>query len=228
MTSSVICGSRSKTAGTTRPPIPLAVSATTFSGRRAFASTNPTTWSANASSTLRCDSVPRAGVEPEGEASSRSAPALTASRPVSAPTGRAPDRQNLMPLYCAGLCEAVNIAPGALSEPAAKYNMSVLARPRSTTFTPRDIAPSANAAASSTPEGRMSRATRTVGSPANSANATPTARAMSTLNCSGTVPRTSYALKILSSCIARDFVLSLGAMAVTGYKDRASTNRQRR
>ena len=34
------------------------------------------------------------------------------------PGGR-PARQSLIPLYCAGLCEAVNIAPGASSRPAA-------------------------------------------------------------------------------------------------------------
>ena len=34
-----------------------------------------------------------------------------------------------MPLYCAGLCDAVNIAPGASRDPAAKYNRSVDPRP---------------------------------------------------------------------------------------------------
>ncbi len=38
--------------------------------------------------------------------------ALISTRPVSSPTGRAPARHNLMPLYWAGLCEAVNMAPG--------------------------------------------------------------------------------------------------------------------
>ena len=41
-----------------------------------------------------------------------------------------------MPLYCAGLCDAVNIAPGASSDPAAKYNRSVDPRPRSTRSRP--------------------------------------------------------------------------------------------
>jgi hypothetical protein len=45
--------------------------------------------------------------------------AFTSSNPVSWPTGRAPDRQSLTPLYCAGLCDAVNTAPGASSVPAA-------------------------------------------------------------------------------------------------------------
>ena len=37
------------------------------------------------------------------------------SRPVSSPTGRAPVRHSLMPLYAAGLCDAVSMAPGASS-----------------------------------------------------------------------------------------------------------------
>ena len=67
-----------------------------------------------------------------------------------------------MPLYWAGLCEAVNIAPGASSLPAAKYTRSVEARPRSTTSRPWARTPSAKAAASSTPDGRMSRPTSTL------------------------------------------------------------------
>ena len=47
-----------------------------------------------------------------GWPSSSSAPAAMSARPVSRPIGRAPDRQSLSPLYCAGLCEAVNMAPG--------------------------------------------------------------------------------------------------------------------
>ena len=51
-------------------------------------------------------------------------PAATISliwvRPVCSPTGAAPARHSLMPLYCAGLWLAVNIAPGASSLPAAK------------------------------------------------------------------------------------------------------------
>ena len=41
-------------------------------------------------------------------------------RPESCPTGAAPARHILMPLYCAGLWLAVNIAPGSSSEPEAK------------------------------------------------------------------------------------------------------------
>ena len=33
-------------------------------------------------------------------------------RPVSSPTGAAPSRHNLIPLYSAGLCDAVTITPG--------------------------------------------------------------------------------------------------------------------
>ena len=54
-----------------------------------------------------------------GAGSSPEATSLMRRSPVSSPTGRAPDRQNLMPLYWAGLCEAVNMAPGASSAPAA-------------------------------------------------------------------------------------------------------------
>ncbi len=48
------------------------------------------------------------------------ASSFTRSSPVSAPTGRASARQNLIPLYWAGLCEAVNMAPGAPRDPEAK------------------------------------------------------------------------------------------------------------
>ncbi len=40
-------------------------------------------------------------------------------RPVSWPTGAAPARHILIPLYCAGLCDAVNIAPGRPIDPDA-------------------------------------------------------------------------------------------------------------
>ncbi len=47
-----------------------------------------------------------------------------------------------MPLYWAGLCDAVNMAPGASNVPAAKYIMSVDANPRSTTSRPWRCTPS--------------------------------------------------------------------------------------
>ena len=121
--------------------------------------------------------------------------AWISARPVSRPMGRAPDLHSLSPLYRAGLCEAVNMAPGASRLPAAKYRRSVEARPRSTTATPSDRTPSAKACDSSTPDSRMSRATRILGPPVNRATAMPMARNWSAFNSSGTTPRTSYALK---------------------------------
>ena len=81
-----------------------------------------------------------------------------------------------MPLYCAGLCDPVNVAPGASRRPAAKYSRSVGIKPRSTTSTPWLVTPSMNASANSAPDGRMSRPTSTRDAPANWANAAPTAR----------------------------------------------------
>ena len=101
------------------------------------------------------------------------------------------DRQSLSPLYCAGLCDAVNMAPGASRWPDAKYRKSVEAIPRSVTSTPSARTPSENAAESSTPDSRMSRATRISGAPAKRAMARPMARHMSASSWSGTMPRTS-------------------------------------
>ena len=61
-----------------------------------------------------------------------------------------------MPLYVAGLCEAVNIAPGRSSWPEAKYSRSVEPRPAITTSSPAVVTPSANAPASSGDDSRMS------------------------------------------------------------------------
>ena len=72
---------------------------------------------------------------------------LIADRPVSLPTGLAPARHNLMPLYAAGLWLAVNMAPGQSSRPEAKYSWSVDASPILTTSRPCAVTPSANAAA---------------------------------------------------------------------------------
>ena len=58
-----------------------------------------------------------------------------------------------MPLYSAGLCEAVSIAPGASKWPAAKKSRSVEARPRSTTSTPWPVTPRAKAAGEVEPRG---------------------------------------------------------------------------
>ena len=48
-----------------------------------------------------------------------SAIARSSTSPVSAPTGRAPARQSLIPLYFAGLWLAVIIAPGMPRLPLA-------------------------------------------------------------------------------------------------------------
>src|SRR6202453_4438665 len=70
--------------------------------------------------------------------------------------------------------------------------------PRSTMSTPSARTPSEKAAESATPVSRMSRATNIWGVPANRAMARPMARHMSASSWSGTVPRTSYALKTWS------------------------------
>ncbi len=132
--------------------------------------------------------------------STGSTPRWVASRitssPLSSPIGRAPARHILIPLYCAGLCDAVSVAPGAAKWPAAKNSRSVEARPRSTTSRPWLVTPRAKAADSSTPDGRMSRASTT--RPAVSASvftkaakAAPMRSTRAASSWSGTVPRTS-------------------------------------
>ena len=101
------------------------------------------------------------------------------------------ERHSFRPLYRAGLCDAVNMAPGASRCPEAKYKKSVEAMPRSVTSTPSARTPSENARASSTPDSLMSRVTRISGAPAKRAMARPIARHMSASSWSGTVPRTS-------------------------------------
>jgi hypothetical protein len=59
------------------------------------------------------------------------------------------------------------------------------------TSTPRLISPSAKASESSTPDGRMSRATTTTSAALKDAKAMPRARATSASSWSGTVPRMS-------------------------------------
>ena len=112
------------------------------------------------------------------------------------PIGRAPAWQSLMPLYCAGLCEAVNIAAGESRDPAAKYTRSVDASPMSMTSTPSSITPVAKASTSSGPLGRMSRPTSTRSVSTNWAKPTPSACATFASSWSGTVPLMSYALTI--------------------------------
>ena len=177
--------------------MPLAVSATTLSGRSEPTSTNDTTWSAHAPSRSSSRREPRSGGS--GSPSSFSASASMSARPVSRPIGRAPERHNLRPLYCAGLCDAVNMAPGASRCPEAKYKKSVEARPRSVTSDPSARTPSENAA------GELdARLAHVAGDQdlaplrRRRAMARPMARHMSASSWSGTVPRTSYALKTWS------------------------------
>ena len=92
--------------------------------------------------------------------------------------GLAPDRHILMPLYCAGLCDAVNIAPGASRRPDGEVEQVGGREPDVDHVDAlRDGTPSAKAAESSTPDGRMSRARTMRVAPslamANRANAAP-------------------------------------------------------
>jgi len=96
-----------------------------------------------------------------------------------------------MPLYCAGLWLAVNIAAGASRLPAAKYTRSVETSPRSTTSLPARRTPSMNASTSGSDDGRASRPTRTWCAPVNATNALPTNRATDSSIWSGYTPRMS-------------------------------------
>ena len=100
--------------------MPLAVSATTRIGESASTSMNESTCSTKSGSTVRSVRQPAvaAGRGPT-PSSTVDEVARISARPLSMPTGLAPARQNLTPLYCAGLCDAVNIAPGRSSTPAA-------------------------------------------------------------------------------------------------------------
>src|SRR3954453_9741390 len=136
----------------------------------------------------------------------------TASRiscsPVSAPMGLAPARQSLMTLYCAGLWLAVNIAPGRPRSPEAKYSWSVDASPIISTSAPASAAPVANAAARAGEVGRMSCPTTIADAAQTRTNAAPVRRASSSSIWSGTVPRTSYALK--TACVFAGSVVLTG------------------
>lgn len=98
-------------------------------------------------------------------------------RPVSWPTGAAPARHILMPLYCAGLCEAVNIAPGRSRLPEAKYSWSVEQSPIRVTSAPSRAAPRANAPDRPGDEGRMSWPTTIASAPVTRTNAAPNSSA---------------------------------------------------
>src|SRR3954451_21878153 len=126
------------------------------------------------------------------------------ARPDSMPRGTASARHILMPLYWAGLWLAVNIAPGTPRCPDAKYSWSVDASPIIVTSAPAAAAPSANARAMPGDDGRMSCPTTTPLACASvtATKADPTARARLSSIWSGTVPRTSYALKTAESAAA--------------------------
>ena len=98
--------------------MPLAVSATTFSGRSDATSTNERTCSANSSS--RSTLLDLARLLAPLDVTPAATISLICASPVCSPIGAAPARHSLMPLYCAGLWLAVNIAPGASSFPDAK------------------------------------------------------------------------------------------------------------
>ncbi len=191
-------GRPDSTTGTVCPPMPLPASTTTFSGRLPERSTRPRRWSEYSPRTSRLVARPGAVTSRSKTAtpsSCCSAQVRISTRPESWPIGAAPARHILMPLYCAGLWLAVNIAPGRSRLPAAKYSMSVDPSPASTTSRPRLSTPSAKARDNGIDESRMSCAVTTAVAPdsacTNSANAAPIARATSSSHWSGTTPRTS-------------------------------------
>ena len=63
--------------------------------------------------------VVAAGCADRGSSSAFWARSRMSTRPLSCPTGRAPARHILIPLYWAGLWLAVNIAPGWSRAPLA-------------------------------------------------------------------------------------------------------------
>ena len=107
---------RPNTAGAVWPAMPLPASTTTLS-RRPSTGASDTRCAAYASRTSWASSAP-------SRVPRRTSPPATRSRisarPVSSPTGRASLRQSFIPLYCAGLWLAVNIAPARPRCPEAK------------------------------------------------------------------------------------------------------------
>ena len=138
--------------------------------------------------------APPAAGRADGAGRGRPRPSAWISlRPVSTPTGLAPARHSLMPLYWAGLCDAVNMAPGASKRPAAKYTRSVEHEAEVD-----DVdALAAHAVAeggheADRPDGRMSWPTRIrSGRRRTGRTPAPMARHMLSSSCSGTVPRMS-------------------------------------
>ena len=112
--------------------------------------------------------------------------AMISRRPVSAPTGRAPARHSLIPLYWAGLWEAVNMAPGASRLPDAKYSSSVEVRPEVDDVDAGRGDPVGEGPASARrPTAACPGPPAPVAHPAKRANAAPTARARSVFELIG-------------------------------------------
>jgi hypothetical protein len=96
--------------------MPFAASTTTRSGRIASTSTNESTFSTKLGQTSSSRTVPRSTTWPNPA----SALARMSSRPESPPTGSAPRRTIFIPVYSAGLCDAVTqIPPSSEREPTA-------------------------------------------------------------------------------------------------------------
>ena len=96
--------------------MPLPASATTFSGRMPDTSTSDLRKLAYPGSRSRPVMVP---VRPCCAGRPRSAACRSSASPVSSPTGFAPLRHSLIPLYLGGLWLAVIIAPGMPRLPLA-------------------------------------------------------------------------------------------------------------
>lgn len=126
------------------------------------------------------------------------------ARPVSWPTGAAPARHILMPLYWAGLWEAVNMAPGRSRLPEAKYSWSVEQSPMRVTSAPRRAAPRAKADARPGEEGRMSWPTTIAAASVTRTKAAPKSSASVSSHWSGTTPRMSYAFTICDRSAVTD------------------------
>ncbi len=182
------------TVGTTRPPMPLAVSATTFSGRRHRGVDERAHVVGEGAEQV---AGARAGRRRRPPRRRRGPTAVGAS--MSSQAGVLTDRAGageaeLDAVVLGRVVRGGEHRPGASSDPAAKYSRSVEARPRSTTSSPCEQTPSANAATISTPEGRMSRATSTrvaPGPPRSGRTRRRSPARSSASNCSGTTPRTS-------------------------------------
>ena len=143
--------------------MPFAVSATTRSGASTSRSTNERTCVDELGEQVAA--LDAARLLGPLERARRRPSALIWRSPVSSPTGAAPARHSLMPLYCAGLWLAVNIAPGASRRPDGEVDevgrgepevddvgAGEASRPRRT---PRRAAPTTGAC-----RGRRARAAR--------------------------------------------------------------------